>query len=96
MHLRVCAPPIRHPCHFGVDMATESEFVASGRTVDEVRDAIGADSLAYLSVEQLHEAVSGDQSGADYCDACFTGRYPIPVQLQLDKFVLERPVAQAD
>ena len=96
VHLRVCAPPIRHPCHFGVDMALESEFIASGRTVDGVRDVIGADSLAYLTVEQLHEAVSGDQSGANYCDACFTGRYPIPVQLQLDKFVLERPVAQAD
>ncbi|MDE2765475.1 MAG: amidophosphoribosyltransferase [Chloroflexota bacterium] len=96
VHLRVCAPPIRHPCHFGVDMATESEFVASGRTVDEVRDTVGADSLAYLTVEQLHEAVSGDSSGAGYCDACFTGRYPIPVQLQLDKFALERPIAQAD
>ena len=96
VHLRVCAPPIRHRCHFGVDMAIESEFIASGRTVDGVRDAIGADSLAYLTVEQLHESISGDPSGADCCDACFTGRYPIPVQLQLDKFVLERPAAQAD
>ena len=96
VHLRVCAPPIRHPCHFGVDMALESEFIASGRTVDEVRDAVGADSLAYLTVEQLHESIGGDPSGAGYCNACFTGRYPIPVQLQLDKFVLERPAAQAD
>ena len=96
VHLRVCAPPIRHPCHFGVDMALESEFIASGRTVDEVRDAVGADSLAYLTVEQLHESIDGDPSGAGYCNACFTGRYPIPVQLQLDKFVLERPAAQAD
>ena len=92
----MCAPPIRHPCHFGVDMAIETEFIASGRTVEEVRCEVGADSLAYLTVEQLHESVGGDPSGANYCDACFTGRYPIPVQLQLDKFVLERPAAQAE
>jgi amidophosphoribosyltransferase len=90
IHMRVCAPPIENPCHFGVDMATKGEFVATDRTIDEIRQFIGADSLGYLSVEGLHEAVGGDSSGRGFCDACFTGRYPIPVQLQLDKLSLER------
>ncbi len=93
VHMRVCAPPIQHPCHFGVDMATKGEFIATDRTIDEIRQVIGADSLAYLTVEQLHGAVSGNATGAGFCDACFSGQYPIPVQLQLDKFTLERPVA---
>ena len=90
VHVRVCAPPIKHPCHFGVDMATKDEFIATNRTVDEIRELIDADSLAYLTIERVHEAVSGDPTGARFCDACFTGQYPIPVQLQLDKLTLER------
>ena len=93
VHMRVCAPPIQHPCHFGVDMATKGEFIATDRTIDEIRQVIGADSLAYLTIGQLHEAVSDDAAGTGFCDACFSGEYPIPVQLQLDKFTLERPVA---
>ena len=96
VHVRVCAPPITDPCFFGVDMAAKSEFIASGRTVDEICGAIGADSLGYLSVDALHQAVSGDPSGDGFCDACFTGRYPIPVQLQMDKLALERTRAGAD
>jgi amidophosphoribosyltransferase len=90
IHVRVCAPPISNPCHFGVDMASKDEFIATGRTVDEIREIIDADSLGYLSVEALHEAVNGDPTGAGFCNACFTGEYPIPVQLQLDKLSLER------
>lgn len=97
IHMRICAPPIKHPCHFGVDMATKGEFIASGRSIEEIRELIDADSLAYLSVERLHGAVGADSDGAGYCSACFTGHYPMPVQLQLDKFILERPTApQAD
>ena len=93
VHVRVCAPPIVDPCFFGVDMATKAEFVATGRSIPEICKLIGADSLGYLSVDQLHEAVSGDPSGAGFCDACFTGKYPIPVQLQLDKLSLESTLA---
>jgi amidophosphoribosyltransferase len=96
VHVRVCAPPIQNPCHFGVDMATKGEFIASGRTVEEIRKIIDADSLGYLSVEGLHEAVSGDSSGSKFCDACFTGNYPIPVQLQMDKLSLERTLQTGD
>lgn len=93
VHVRVCAPPITDPCFFGVDMATKAEFIATGRSIPEICKEIDADSLGYLSVDQLHEAVSGDPSGKGFCDACFTGKYPIPVQLQLDKLSLERTLA---
>ena len=90
IHVRVCAPPIFNPCHFGVDMATKDEFIASNRSVDEIRQLIGADSLGFLSVEGLHSSVNGDSTGEGFCNACFTGVYPIPVQLQMDKLSLER------
>jgi len=88
VHLRVCAPPIRHPCHFGVDMATRRELIATGRSVEEIARLVGADSLGYLSLEGLIRAVGGDPDS--YCTACFSGRYPIPVQLEMDKLALER------
>jgi amidophosphoribosyltransferase len=87
VHMRVCAPPIRWACHFGVDMATKAELIAAQKTVEEIRMKIGADTLGYLSVDGLAKAAGGD--GAKFCNACFTGRYPIPVQLELDKFALE-------
>ena len=96
VHVRVCAPPIIDPCFFGVDMATKAEFIASGRSIPDICREIGADSLGYLTVDQLHESVSGDPSGKGFCDACFTGRYPIPVQLQLDKLSLERTLPLTD
>ena len=75
VHLRISAPPIRHPCHYGVDMSTREEMIAHDRTVDEIADELDADSLAYLSIEGVYEAVG---TGAEvHCDACFTGRYPL-------------------
>ena len=68
-------------------MATKSELLASTNSVDEIRDLIGADSLGFLSEEGLLESVSGNRS--EYCMGCFTGTYPIPVQLEMDKLVLE-------
>ena len=87
VHLRICAPPIMWPCHFGVDLATRKELVAANMTVGEIRDFIGADSLGYLSHEGLLRAVG--QSEGKFCRACFTGNYPVPVQLEMDKLVLE-------
>jgi len=89
VHMRVCAPPIRFPCHFGIDMATRRELIAANLSVDEIRQFIGADSLGYLSVEGLLKAVGGSQDS--FCTACFTGKYPIPVQLEMDKLALENP-----
>ncbi len=87
IHMRICAPPIRHACFFGVDMATRGELIAADRNVEEVRAHVGADSLGFLSVEGLVQSIAlGDR----HCLACFTGRYPVPVQLEMDKLALER------
>ena len=88
VHMRVCAPPIRWPCHFGVDMATRRELIAANNTIDEIRQYIGADSLGYLSVGNLMKSVDGTEGG--FCHACFSGDYPIPVQLEMDKLILEK------
>jgi len=87
VHLRICAPPIRHPCFFGVDMATRWELIAAQKTIPEIRDAIGADSLGYISIDGLVESVGLPKD--IFCLACFTGEYPIPVQLEMDKLALE-------
>jgi amidophosphoribosyltransferase len=75
VHLRISAPPIRHPCHYGIDMSTREEMIAHDRTVEEIARELRADSLAYLSMEGVYEAV-GTPAG-DHCDACFTGDYPL-------------------
>jgi amidophosphoribosyltransferase len=75
VHLRMSSPPIRHPCHYGIDMPTSAEMIAHGRTIEEVAEVVGADSLAYLSLEGVYEAI---ESGREtHCDACFTGDYPL-------------------
>jgi amidophosphoribosyltransferase len=75
VHLRISSPPIRHPCHYGIDMSTREEMVAHGRSVEEIAVELGADSLAYLSIEGVYEAVG--TPAEHHCDACFTGRYPL-------------------
>jgi amidophosphoribosyltransferase len=75
VHLRISAPPIKHPCHYGIDMSTREEMIAHGRTVDEISAELGADSLHYLSLEGVYEAIGG--SRAEHCDACFSGDYPL-------------------
>ena len=87
VHLRICAPPIRYPCFFGVDMATKWELIAARKTVPEIREHLGADSLGYLSLDGLIRAV--DLPKDIFCLACFTGAYPIPVQIEMDKLALE-------
>jgi amidophosphoribosyltransferase len=87
VHLRICAPPIRYPCFFGVDMATKWELIAARKTVPEIREHLGADSLGYLSLDGLIRAV--DLPRDIFCLACFTGAYPIPVQIEMDKLALE-------
>ena len=87
VHMRICAPPIRHPCFFGVDMATRWELIAAQKTIPEIRDFIGADSLGYLSIDGLIKAVALPKE--NFCLACFTGDYPIAVQLVMDKLALE-------
>ena len=75
VHLRISAPPIRHPCHYGIDMSTREEMIAHKRSVEEIARELGADSLAYLSLEGVYEAIGSPRS--EHCDACFTGVYPL-------------------
>jgi amidophosphoribosyltransferase len=77
VHLRISAPPIFHPCFYGIDTAIETELIAATHTVDEIRDFVGADSLGYLSVPGLLAAL--DLPYDRFCFACFDGSYPEPV-----------------
>ncbi len=87
VHVRICAPPIRYPCFFGVDMATRGELIAAHKSIADISTSIGADSLGYLSINGLIKAIALPQD--IFCLACFTGNYPTPVQLELDKLALE-------
>lgn len=87
IHLRICAPPIISPCHFGVDMAKKSELIASNMSVEEITEHLKVDSLGFLSNDGLLKSISGEIN--QYCMGCFTGNYPIPIQLEMDKLVLE-------
>ncbi|MGI9614499.1 MAG: amidophosphoribosyltransferase [Acidimicrobiales bacterium] len=80
VHVRVTSPPIAHPCFFGVDMGSYDELIAHQLGVPEICDHIGADSLGYLSVDRMMKALGRDDG---YCNACFTGSYPVPVQLSM-------------
>ena len=80
VHLRISSPPYRWPCFYGLDTGTRSELIAANLSVTEIEQYLGADSLAYLSLEGL-EAATG-AVGAGFCDACLTGRYPTSVPVE--------------
>ncbi len=86
IHLRITCPPIAHPCYMGVDMATRDELIAHRMNLEQMREHIGCDTLAFLSLEGMMRAI-GRAGG--YCNACFTGRYPLPVEAMPDKQVFE-------
>ncbi|GAC1702255.1 MAG: hypothetical protein NVS9B6_18230 [Candidatus Limnocylindrales bacterium] len=87
VHLRVCSPPIQHQCFVGVDMARREDLIASQLDTEGIRRHVGADSLGYLSLEGMIRATGG--GAGEFCTACFTGDYLVPVQLDLGKDVLE-------
>jgi amidophosphoribosyltransferase len=89
VHMRVTAPPITHPCFFGIDMGRRWELIAAYETVEEIRRDIGADSLGYLSEGGLVDSIG--QPKQSFCMACFTGEYPLEVPRELDKLGLEPP-----
>jgi amidophosphoribosyltransferase len=89
VHLRISAPPIRNPCFYGIDMHTREEMVAHERTVEDVAEHLGADSLAYISLEGVYEAIGSGRER--HCDACFSGEYPLDGTHEgQSKFALER------
>lgn len=89
VHMRITCPPIAHPCFMGVDMGTYDELIASRMTPDQIRDHIGCDSLHFLSLEGMMKAI-GRSSG--YCNACFTGKYPIDVDEHHTKTGFEKDI----
>jgi len=80
VHLRISAPPTRWPCYYGIDTPNRDELIAANHTIDAVRDFITADSLAYLSLESLHAAVGDEPAKQRFCNACFSGKYSVPVE----------------
>ncbi|MEI8127820.1 MAG: amidophosphoribosyltransferase, partial [Actinomycetota bacterium] len=73
VHLRISSPPFMWPCYYGIDTPNRNELLAATRTLDEVRDYIGCDSLEYITIENLRAAIEIDD---ECCDACLTGNYP--------------------
>jgi amidophosphoribosyltransferase len=80
VHLRISSPPFRWPCFYGIDTPDRTELLASIKTLDEIVDFLDVDSLEYLTLDHLVQAI--DAPGAGFCDACLTGTYPVPVPVQ--------------
>ena len=80
VHMRVACPPLRFPCFMGVDMASQEELIAATKSIDEICEHVGADSLAYLSISGLMKALKAEEG---YCNACFTGEYPFSTPIPL-------------
>lgn len=72
VHMRISSPPFLHPCYFGTDVPAREQLIAYNRSVEEIRQIIGADSLGYLRAERLSEIIGG----LPYCEGCFSGKYP--------------------
>jgi amidophosphoribosyltransferase len=86
VHLRIASPPVKFPCFYGIDMPSRRELIASSTPVEEIRRYLGVDSLEYLTVEDLRSVVDDP---ANFCKACFTGEYPVPLTSDLNKSVFE-------
>ena len=88
VHMMICSPVVKHPCHLGIDMQTHSQLAGATRSVEEISKYIGADSLHYLTVEQLKETCKGAK--LQFCTGCFDGNYPYPMDdYQADKHKFE-------
>ncbi len=88
IHLRVSCPPIRHPCFYGIDFPTSQELIAHNRTVDEIRDFLEVDTLTYLALDRMLSCLN--QAKSEYCTACWSGEYKIPIDQPQSKFSFER------
>ena len=78
VHMMACSPVVRHPCHLGIDIETYSQLIGANKSVEEIRQFIGADSLTYMTVDQLKEACRGARCG--FCTGCFDGNYPYSLE----------------
>jgi amidophosphoribosyltransferase len=89
VHMRVAGPPHRHPCHYGIDFSTRGELIAASKSVAELRDFLGLDSLAYLSLRGLLDSTGFENPEEHFCKACFDGCYPVEFDESLSKDCLE-------
>lgn len=87
VHLRITSPPIISPCFYGMDFPSRKELIAATHSLEEIQTYLRVDSLAYLSVEGMMKAVKGTPSG--HCTACFTAKYPVPFDMETEKYSLE-------
>jgi amidophosphoribosyltransferase len=88
VHMRVSCPPIRFPCYYGVDFPTKEELLANNRKLDQIREFLHVDSVGYLSLEGVLSCAALPKD--HYCTACWAGEYPIPVDIAMNKFSMER------
>jgi amidophosphoribosyltransferase len=88
IHIRSCSPPIKYSCYFGVDTPDSTKLIASEMNVEQIKKYINADSLAYLSLRGLVQAAR--QKRSTFCTACFSGKYPLPINVQFSKTILEK------
>jgi len=90
VHMRISSPPLLHPCYYGIDMATEKEFIANHKTLEDIRKSLNVDSLKYLSIEGLIKAIG--ESKEKFCFACFNGEYPVPIpeNIEFDKYSIDK------
>ncbi len=89
VHMVVSCPPHRFPCHYGIDFSTRGEIIAARKSVEEIREFVGLDSLSYLPIEEVVKATHIPRE--DLCLACFDGRYPVPIDEKFSKTCLEGP-----
>ena len=94
VHVRITCPPIIHPCHFGVDMGHDGDLMSARLGIEEIREHIGADSLAFLSLDAMMRAIGYDDAQTSgYCNACYTGDYPLAVGDAQSKLAFEGVLA---
>ena len=92
VHMRISSPPFLHPCFFGTDVPDREYLIAYGRTVEEIRELIGVDSLGYLSLEATNKIAVGATCG--FCNGCFSGEYPIEVPDTVEKNIFESGIGE--
>ncbi len=89
VHLRISSPPYKWPCFYGIDTPSRPDLLAADRSIEEIRDFLGVDSIAYLELADLKAAIGRGTSG--YCDACLTGRYPVSIPVDLGQVAVAAP-----
>ncbi len=94
IHLRISSPPCRYPCYYGIDFPDPKELIASKRSVEQIRKYLGVESLAYLEPEAMLSCTV--HPSKDYCTACFTGDYPVPVKMPRSKMDLEEDTSEGE